>query len=1088
MTKRYGLFAILAASLMAAPFSFADDEADTESDKMQDKVNASLLGAFKLRSIGPAFMSGRISDIAVDPLEPNTWYVAAGSGNLWKTTNAGTTWKPIFDHYGSYSIGCITIDPNNHNTIWVGSGEDVGGRHVGFGDGVYKSTDGGRSFRNLGLKASEHIAKIVVDPRDSNVVYVAAQGPLWSGGGERGLYKTTNGGETWVNILSAGKYTGVTDIVLDPRNPDTLYAAKHQRLRTVAALLNGGPESGIFKSTDAGKTWRELRGGLPGGDRGKIALAISPQQPDVMYATIELPGRKGGFWRSTNAGESWNKMSDYVSGGTGPHYYQELWPDPHHFDTLYQANVQLGKTVDGGKNWFAAESDEKHVDNHAVAFHPSDPDFLLVGCDGGLYLSRDAGESYQFFANLPITQFYKVAIDNDYPFYNMIGGTQDNNTQYGPSQTQSRSGIANSDWKVIFGGDGHDCAIDPEDPDTLYGESQQGFLRRFDRKTGASIDIRPQPDADEETLRFNWDSPINISPHSHTRLYFASQKLHRSDDRGDSWKTISPDLTRGMDRFKMKMMDRVWSIDATWDLYAMSQFGTITSVSESPVQEGLIYVGTDDGLIQITEDGGETWRKVERIYGVPEFAFVNDIKADRHDANTAYVCMDNHKEGDYKPYLLKTTDRGATWKPMTGDLPDRHLVWRIVQDDVKPEFFFLGTEFGLFTSFDAGEHWMKLKGGMPTIPVRDLEIHEREDDVVCATFGRSFYILDDYTPLRELTDDLLKNNDFYIFPIKKALLFNTLPLGGRSGSAGDAYYMADNPPAGAIFTYFLKESLETKQQQRKKKEAKNKKSGADNPYPGFDVLKEEQREENPLILFTITDADGKLIARESGPTSAGIHRINWNLREDGGGGRFGGLTVLPGTYTVTATKFYEGQRTPLGEPRTFEVVALEGSLGDEATQKAVAEFHDEVSDLLRAIGGATGRLDEVREDVSSAKRAVGETPTANLELRDALRAFELKLEDMREKLSGDELLGENSVPTPPSVRARVFNAFSGTRNSPYGPTKTQRRQYEIARDQYVAIEESLRGLLENEYPALLKQLDEAEVPWTPGRPIPTLKK
>ncbi|MFG0320567.1 MAG: WD40/YVTN/BNR-like repeat-containing protein, partial [Planctomycetota bacterium JB042] len=857
--------------LLALPTSAAQESDEKEDAKPgRSKVETAVRG-LKMRSIGPALMSGRIADLAIDPVKPNTWYVAVGSGGVWKTVNAGTTWTPIFDDHGSYSIGCVTIDPSDRHTIWVGTGEAVGGRHVGFGDGVYRSRDGGKSFENVGLKESEHVAKIVVDPRDPDVVWVAAQGPLWSSGGERGLYRTTDGGETWTRHLAAGPYTGVTDVAIDPRDPDVVYAATHQRHRTVAALIDGGPESGIHKSTDGGATWRRLKRGLPSGDVGKIALAVSPQRPDVVYATIELPGGEGGFWRSSDRGESWEKKSDYVSGGTGPHYYQELWADPHRFDVLYQANVVLGRTEDGGATWEGLRREGKHVDNHAVAFHPTDPDFLLVGCDGGLYRSYDRAETYAYTANLPLTQFYKVDVDDDWPVYHVVGGTQDNNTQYGPARTLTRNGIRNADWRITIGGDGHDCAIDPVDPDIVYCESQQGYLRRFDRRTGESVDIRPQPGPGEENFRFNWDSPIHISPHSHTRLYFGSKILHRSDDRGDSWTSVSGDLSRGLDRLTMPMMGRVWSIDAIWDLRAMSKFGNVTSISESPLVEGLIYVGTDDGLVQVTEDGGGSWRRVDRIEGVPEFAFVNDVKADRHDADTVYAALDHHKTGDFAPYLVKSTDRGRTWASIAGDLPDRHLVWRVIQDHVDPDLLFAGTEFGAFVTVDGGGSWTKLAGA-PTIPFRDLEIQRRENDLVGATFGRSFWVLDDYSPLRFLDEESLVTAEFRLFPVRKALLYvEDDRLGGERGSQGDAYHVAENPPFGAVFTCWLRDGLKTRRAARREAEKEVAKEGGDTPRPDWDELEREEREAAPTVVLEILDASGAVVDRIAGPTKAGLH-------------------------------------------------------------------------------------------------------------------------------------------------------------------------------------------------------------------------
>jgi photosystem II stability/assembly factor-like uncharacterized protein len=915
-----------AAALLLLCLPLADTAAKKKKGKDEkDQADASRLSAetfegLELRAIGPALMSGRIADIAVHPTDQSTWYVAVGSGNVWKTSNAGTTWEPIFDDQGSYSIGCVTVDPNNPEVVWVGTGENVGGRHVGYGDGVYKSLDGGASWTNVGLEKSEHIGTILVDPRDSKVVYVAAQGPLWSAGGDRGLYKTADGGESWERILGGGDYTGVNEVVMSPHNPDVLYASTHQRFRNVAALVNGGPESGIHKSTDAGKSWRELENGLSEDeDMGKIGLAVSPQNPDVVYATIELAHRKGGFYRSTDGGESWESRNDYISGGTGPHYYQEIFASPHKFDRVYQMDVRMHVTEDGGKTFRQVEHKHKHSDNHALAFDPDDPDYLLVGSDGGLYQTWDLGKNWKFVANLPVTQFYKLAVDYDEPFYNIYGGTQDNSTQGGPSRTDNVNGIRNSDWFITLFADGHQPAVDPTNPDIIYSEWQVGNLVRYDRKTGEIVYIQPQPGKDEPWDRFNWDAPILISPHDPARLYYASQRVWRSDDRGDSWRPISDDLTRDRDRLALPMMERVWSYDAVWDLWAMSKYGTVTSLAESPLVDGLVYAGTDDGLIQVTEDGGATWRKTDRLPGVDEFFFVNDVKADLHDADTVYVVVDHHKDGDFSPYLFKSADRGRSWTSIAGDLPERHIVWRLVQDHVDPNLLFVGTEFGVFFSVDGGGRWVELTGGVPNIPFRDLAIQRRENDLVGATFGRSFYVLDDYTPLRGLSEATLER-EAELFPVRKAWWYiPRRPLGDdEKADQGAAFFVAPNPPFGAVFTYYLRDEIMTRKKSRREREQEIEQEGGDTPYPGWEELRREELEEEPAIVLTVRDAAGEVVRRLSGPVEAGFHRVAWNLRypspdpwkpkkeNDEEEDEPSGFLVSPGSYSVSLAKRVDG--------------------------------------------------------------------------------------------------------------------------------------------------------------------------------------
>ncbi|MEJ8566597.1 VPS10 domain-containing protein [Elongatibacter sediminis] len=1061
-------------------------------------LNATTFEGLEWRGIGPALMSGRIADIAVDPEDRSTWYIGVGSGGVWKTDNRGVTWTSIFDGQGSYSIGCVTLDPNNPNTVWVGTGENVSGRHVAYGDGVYRSRDGGQTWENLGLENSEHIGMIRVDPRDSDVVYVAAQGPLWSGGGDRGLFKTTDGGQTWENILSGGPYTGVNEVHLDPRNPDVIFAVKHQRLRNVAALVNGGPESGIFKSADGGLTWRELTTGLPDEDMGKIGLAISPIDPDVVYATIELGARSGGFWRSEDGGESWEKRSDYLSGGTGPHYYQEIFADPHRFDRIYQMDATLYISSDGGTTFEPQPYGYKHGDHHAVAFDPDDPDWVLIGTDGGLYESHDNGATWRFMANLPVTQFYKVAVDYDEPFYNLYGGTQDNNTQGGPSRTDNIHGIRNEDWFITVFADGHQPAVDPTNPDIIYSEWQEGNLVRYDRVSGEIVYIQPQPEADEDTERFNWDAPILISPHDPARLYYASYRVWRSDDRGDSWRTVSGDLSHGRDRLNAPMMGRVWSIDAPWDLYAMSEYGTVTSLSESPRIEGLLYAGTDDGRIQVSEDGGENWRAIDRLPDTPNGFFVNDIKADLHDPDTVYAVVDDHKSGDFTPYVLRSRDRGRTWVSITSNLPERTVVWRLVQDHVNPDLLFLGTETGVYFTLDGGQRWTPLSGNFPTISVRDLAIQKRENDLVAATFGRGFWILDDYTPLRNLNADDLQR-DGMLFPVRDAWWYlPKLPLGdfaeGGKSSQGDSYFIAPNPPFGAVFTYYLRDDLLSTREQRQQREKELAEAGEDTPYPGWEALRAEEVEEASAIVLTVRDSEGRIVRRIEGPATAGFHRVAWDLRyplsepwtaETGGHNyiEIPGPLAVPGRYTVALASRINGRLTELAPEQAFEVKPLRERGLEGAAPAEMVAFTRQLDAMNRQVEGATRAVTDYLQETGAIKQTLlrSSAPEA---LRDQARGLELELLDIQQTLTGNTRRGLYGDTGPVSISRRLEVATMGTFRSTYGPTPTHRRSLEIGESQFAPLRDRLDAIGDRELPALRQALDAAGVPWTPGRSVP----
>jgi len=1051
----------------------------------------------KWRNIGPAFMSGRIADIDWDPNDNSVWYVGVGSGGVWKTINAGVTWTPVFDKQTSYSIGNVTVDPSNPHRIWVGTGEDVGGRHVGFGDGIYRSDDAGKTWVKKGLENSQHISTILVHPDDSNTVWVAVQGPLWTKGGERGFFMTTDGGETWEKTLGGGEWTGVTDIKMDPRNPDVLYAATWQHHRTVAAYMGGGPESGIHKSTDGGRTWAQLKTGLPEGNKGKIGLAISPQNPDVIYAAIELNRREGGVWRSDNRGGSWVKGADAVGGGTGPHYYQEIFASPHQFDRLYLVGPTVQKSEDGGKTFSPMAHPNQHGDMHAIMFHPTDPNYIMMGTDGGLYESFDLGATWRYMENLPVTQYYKLALDDAEPFYNIYGGTQDNNTQGGPSRTDNVHGIRTADWYVVLGGDGHQPATEPGNPDILYAQWQQGNLTRVDLTTGESVYIKPQPAAGDPPERYNWDSPILVSSHNPTTLFFGSQRVWRSDNRGDSWTAISTDLTRNEDRMLMPLMDQTWGWDAPWDMYAMSDYNTITSLAESPLEEGLLYAGTDDGLIHVSQNGGKEWRKIEvgNLPGVPKTAFVNDIRADLHDADTVYVALDNHKYGDFSPYLLVSRNRGKSWQSITDGIPDRHLVWRVVQDHEQARLLFAATEFGVFVSFNGGDSWAKFSAGMPTISIRDLQIQRREDDLVAASFGRGFFVLDDYSALRELAGDTLEQ-EAVLFPTRDAdWYFERGVLGAtRKGSQGDQLYVADNPPFGAVLTYHLAEGFMTAEKQRQEQEKAALKDNKAVEFPGWDSVIDEQRETAPALKLVIKNSDGQVIRRIEAPTKKGFHRVAWDLRHPYSGSVEtppnwqglppSGFMAIPGQYSAELVLIKDGASRVLDGPVSFAVNRLYEPALKGAPLEEVNAFWTELAQVSGQVSAATYALDDAVEDVEILYKMLAASATSPGDLESTLHQLRQELYVLEEALSGNQSKGSIGAYDEHRITSWLWHAYGGVSDSTYGPTPAHRQSLDNAKTSFAPVRDRLNSIMNEELPAIRRALNERGAPWGRGQAIP----
>ncbi|HEY2824005.1 MAG TPA: hypothetical protein VGI83_00515, partial [Gemmatimonadales bacterium] len=804
-----------------------------------------LIRPLTWRSIGPGVMSGRIVDIAV-PEHPGgkgnrmgtIIYAAAATGGVWKSVNGGQTFVPIFDSvHSTGSVGAVAVASSNPDIVWVGTGEPQNMRSSSWGTGVYKSTDGGKTWSGAMLPKSQHIGRIVIDPRNPDVVYVAAVGPLWASGGERGLYKTTDGGKTWTNTKNISQYTGFTEVAMDPSNPDVLYAASLERERREYGFLPGGPESALYKTIDAGKTWTQLTNGLPTGELGRIGVSVCKSKPQTVYAVIHAKGNTGGVFRSDDAGATWR--GGLNASNSTAWYYSQVRCDPTDPEHVVRLLASAQESFDGGKTWTAfPPSGGTHGDHHALWINPENPEQEILGNDGGLYMSFDGGHSWDHKENIIVGQFYAIGLDDAQPFYNVYGGLQDNSTYGGPTRTRNSFGPTNADWYRQAGGDGFYDVPDPNDKNLVYAESQQGGLVRYDVRTGQTKNIRPNPKPGDR-YRFNWSTPIVPSKHTVGTVYFAAQYLFMSPDRGDTWQAISPDLTRNIDRDKLPLRGAVPDSDALGRNEGTAAFSNITTVDESPFRAGLVVIGTDDGLIQVTKDGGKTWTKSDKFTGVPDTTFVSAVTWSKASEGTIYATFDGHRSNDFKPYVFKSTNYGQSWTNITGDLPEGGSVHVVREHFRQPNLLFVGTEYGAFFSIEGGNHWTELKSGLPGVPVHDLQIQPRWNDLVAGTHGRGIWVLDNITPLEKLAQAKAAANA-YLFPVVDGFLFQ--PNGSRSTGMTSSGFVAQNPPPGPRIDYLVKE------------------------LPAGAKAKLE-----------ILDASGAAVRELPVNTAAGLHRDTWDM-------------------------------------------------------------------------------------------------------------------------------------------------------------------------------------------------------------------
>jgi len=1009
--------------------------------------------SLKFRNIGPATPSGRIDDFAVLESNPAVFYIASATGGLWKTVNMGTTFEPVFDAQGSSSIGDVAIAPTDANLVWVGTGENNNRQSSSWGDGVYKSTDGGKTWVNMGLRESKQIARILVDPVDHDVVYVAALGDLWKSGGERGIYKTTDGGLTWTRVLDGGADAGGTELVMDPSNNKVLYAALYQRRRTSWGMNGGGPASGIWKSSDAGRTWTRLTKGIPEGPLGRIGIDVFRKNPSILFARIEHE-KESGVYRSDDAGASWSKVS---STNPRPMYFSQIRIDPANENRIYVLGTMLHLSDDGGKTWNNNAARLIHVDFHAMWIDPNNPDHLMIGGDGGVGISHDRSRTYVWMNNLPVGQFYHASYDMGTP-YTICGGLQDNNTWCGPSAVRSQTGIANDDWFVVQGGDGFVGLIDPADRNIIYAESQEGFMSRIDRTTNERQTIRPEAAEAEKSYRWNWDTPMQLSPHDPKTLYVGAHRIYRSKDRGLSWEAISPDLTLAMDRDTVELMGVKGKDIKIARNDGVSTYGTLFTIAESRARAGVIWTGSDDGQVNVTRDAGATWTNVtKKLSGAPKFSYVSKVEPSKFADATAYVTFDAHRTGDYGSYIYVTADYGDSWKSLVNDLPRGEVVRTITEDTKNADVLYLGTETGLWVSTNRGGHWERVKANLPTVPVYEITLQPRENDMILATHGRAIWVLDDLSPFQEFTR--AQQADAYLFPVEPGVQWSLAEDRMREFE-GDRRFLGLNPAPGSAITWRLKTKADS-------------------------------------ARVVIRDAGGSVVREFKGDAmknrlGAGLNTVQWDLRVDplpapaggGGGGFFGpgldGPHVMPGEYRATLVVNGKDAGTTTIAVRGDPEIAI-----SDADRKARFDALTELHALHGRLNKAVEVARQMNDQQTALKTALADTSKVPANIRAAVDSLKKAMDPVREKLglsSGEafsfdpETFRKNLVFKIGMLKGPILSATAR-------PTTTQLRQLDEVRAAVPAMVEQVNSLVPK-HQAVMKLVADAGLYPAAVKPVP----